>query len=75
MGRWNGVYNTSKKVNRNIAIVILLALFANALGLFRMIGFNVAAPIAWLFGWSILDIFLMIGTPWIAFGLHKHKLD
>lgn len=73
MGQWKGIYNTDKKVNKKVAMGILIALFLQALGIFAMLGFDLAQPIADI-GFSILNLLMFAGTLWIAYGLHKYKI-
>jgi hypothetical protein len=72
---FKGGYSTDKKVNKKIAIGILIALFLQSLGLFAAIGFDLATPlINSMPGVSILNIILLGGTLWISFGLHKYRI-
>lgn len=66
------VYAKSKKINKRIAMVILITLFLQSVGLFTVIGFDLATPV--IGGFSILSMILFLGMPWIAWGLYRYRI-
>lgn len=69
---WNGLYNTNKKTNRQALMMMLLLLFLDAIGVIRMVGFNLSQPV--YMGYSILNAILIVGIPWGLYALWKYKV-
>lgn len=66
MGRWAGVYNTDKRLNKKIAMVLLGLLLLEGITFLPMLGLGLAAN-------GILGIILVLFGAWMIYGFHKRK--